>query len=157
MFGAAGKIIRSAGNYDAGAIDGSQVITVTEGFADISATYRGDLNLFGTDYGSSSPGVLDSIGLSNQVTIEGIYAVISGGGDASFFVKILGRFPQDFFTSVTPQGVSALNSSSVTSFGYNFDSFTNRRYTTWFWDYGGPNSSLASQWNGSGTSTASFA
>jgi hypothetical protein len=112
-----------------------------------------------TGFGSSWPA--STIGSRSPTTYNGVTIEAALRYESNFlsppvqtFIFILqGNRAQNFFTSITPQGTTALTSASAS---YSYDSTGN--YTKWSWsslsDPPAPlGSSFISQWNGSGTST----
>lgn len=94
-------------------------------------------------FGSRTPTTLNGAG------IDGIYYSDDKNGTKNYFVVILrGNRAQGFFTSVTPQGGTTLNTSSATRFTATRNGTLS---TYWYW------SASPSGWNGSGTRTATFA
>ena len=114
----------------------SRGLTVTEGYLVV--------NVFGSYlyyYGYSAPLSFGSIsGNINGAAVNASYFL----GSAIFVLTLSGNRAQNFFTSVTPQGGSALASSAATR---SYDSSSGR--TTWTWT----GVSKPSNWDGSGTST----
>jgi len=93
-------------------------------------------------FGSRTPTTL------NGATIDGIYFSEDKSGSNDYFVVVLrGNRAKSFFTSVTPQGGTTLNTSSSTRITGTRDGTLS---TYWYW------SSNPSGWDGSGTRTATF-
>tara|TARA_E500000081_G_scaffold50189_1_gene53332 strand:- start:211 stop:657 length:447 start_codon:yes stop_codon:yes gene_type:complete len=113
----------------------SRGLTVTEGYLAIS--------VFGQTlyyYGYSAPLSFGSIsGNINGAAVNASYFL-----GALFILTLSGNRAQNFFTSITPQGGSALASSAATR---SYDSSSGR--TTWTWT----STSRPGNWDGSGTST----
>jgi hypothetical protein len=91
----------------------------------------------------------------NGVTIEAALRYESNfiGATQTFIFILQGNRAQNFFTSITPQGATALTSASA---AYSYDSTGN--FTEWSWStLSDPPADLGaafiSQWDGSGTST----
>lgn len=131
------------------------VVTVTEGgvtggacamrgFANAKKWYEPETNNFfpGSSAGSRTPTTL------NGATIDGIFYCDDKSGSNNYFVVVLrGNLAKSFFTSVTPQGGTTLNTSSST----RLTSTQNGTLSTyWYW------SSSPSGWDGTGTRTATF-
>ena len=114
----------------------SRGLTVTEGYLAVS--------VFGSTlyyYGYSAPLSFGSIsGNINGAAVNASYFL----GNSIFVLTLAGNRAQNFFTSITPQGHSALASSAASR---SYDSSSDR--TTWTWT----STSRPGNWDGSGTST----
>ena len=131
------------------------VVTVTEGdqigvysyfygYCNTNKVYEPENGNFFNNarFGSRTPTAL------NGAAIDGIYYSDDKNGTKNYFVVILrGNRAQGFFTSVTPQGGTTLNTSSATRFTATKNGTLS---TYWYW------ASSPSGWNGSGTRTATF-
>ena len=132
------------------------VVTVTEGgpitggacamygFANAQKWYEPETNNFfsGGAAGSRTPTTL------NGAIIDGIFYCDDKSGSNNYIVVVLrGNRAKSFFTSVTPQGGTTLNTSSSTRVTATKNGTLS---TYWYW------SSSPSGWDGSGTRTASF-
>lgn len=108
-------------------------------------------------YGSYTTTTIGSItnGTHNNVTIEAaVYYRIHEEFTNNFAIVLQGNRARSFFTSVTPEGANTLFTSSAYEYGYN----STKNRTLWRWrDNETPlGDNIASQWDGSGTSTVTF-
>jgi len=133
------------------------VVTVTEGSYAGASSFYGFANngkLYDPVYdGTSAVGVIGSRTPTtlNGATIDCILYIANTKTPAYYFeVGLRGTRSLSFFTSVTPQGGSTLNTSSATRVVRTSGGSTS---TYWYWS---TSSGTPSGWNGSGTRTASF-
>lgn len=136
MFGAAGRVALAAGALDA-------VLTVTQGTAapsgfDYYGYNDGTNGSVGFDIGSISPSTLGGNNIVHayyyDFTTGSFYFGLDGGDHTSD--------PDQFFTSLTPEGGSELLVSARSGLQYN----ASRDYTFWWWDGTG----VPAAWDGAG-------
>ena len=132
VFGAAGKSVITA--------KGNNVFTITEG---VSGIYYGYTNAgYFAPFGSVDPAAF------NGQNIESAYFSTTLGSPDIFYLELAGNLAQDFYTSVTPEGLSALTTASADDWAYS----STYDFTRWRWD----SVTKPAGWDGSGESTIIF-
>ena len=151
MIGAARKISSSQA-FDANIITSDTIVTCTQGFKDLSTTYRGFFDVLGV-LGSVDK---DLPGDIRDIVFLRLALAVSGGGAGTFQVILEGHYPQNLFDNCIPQGTitpySQLDTATASFYLYNSGLNT----TTWTWTGFSPSAGPAATWDGTGNVTCTF-